>query len=324
MARRRSRQRIRPLQGPRRGSVPVKLVYLGGGVGGAKLLQGLAAECPPENLTAIINTGDDFEHWGLWISPDIDTSMYTLAGVIDPVKGWGRAEESWNVFEEMKALGAEDWFLLGDRDMAVHLERTRRLRTGSSLTEVTQHLCQAFGVKVRLLPMTDKPRATWMHLADGRDMPFQDWLVKEGGVPPVAYVEYRGTDAPSPQVLAALDAADAVIVGPSNPWVSILPMTTLRGVAERLKRLPVIAVSPIIAGTAVKGPLVSMIASILQQQATPDAVFSLYAGWLDTGVIDVQDAPDREQPGRIAAPILLPDLAARRHLARRLLDILGA
>lgn len=233
----------------------MKVVALAGGVGGAKLAHGLAQILPPEDLTVIVNTGDDFEHYGLYICPDLDTVCYTLAGLANPETGWGRVNESWNVIENAKKLGGPGWFNLGDRDLGTHLERTRRLRAGASLSQVTRDFCEAWGVKHTVLPMSDQPVRTMVETDEG-ELAFQEYFVHRRCEPRVKGFRFEGVDVaePAPGAFEALQAADAVVFCPSNPWVSIDPILQVIPKIEK----PVFAVSPIIGGQTVKGPAAKM------------------------------------------------------------------
>ncbi len=269
----------------------LKIVALAGGVGGAKLADGLARCLPPENLTIIVNTGDDFIHWGLNISPDLDTVCYTLAGLANPETGWGRREESWQVFQQMERLGAESWFRLGDKDLATHLERTRRLKAGEPLSTITRDFCQRWGVEPLILPMSDTPLATMVQTVEFGELAFQEYFVHKQCQPQVTGFRFAGADSatPAPGVLAALQQADALIICPSNPWVSIDPILQILPQDGSWRRFPIVAVSPIIGGATVKGPAAKMYAELgITPSAT--AVAQHYAGLLAGFVIDAVDA----------------------------------
>ena len=264
-----------------------KVVALAGGVGGAKLADGLARCLPPENLTIIVNTGDDFVHWGLNICPDLDTVCYTLAGLANPETGWGRRDESWNTFENIRALGGESWFRLGDRDLATHLERTRRLKAGEPLSAITRDFCRAWGIGPRILPMSDEPVATMVDALGQGELAFQEYFVHQRCEPQVRGFRFAGIESarPAPGVQEALAEADALIFCPSNPWVSIDPILALvqpRGGA--------IAVSPIIGGETVKGPAAKMYRE-LGIEPSALAVARHYGAKVLTGfVLDEADA----------------------------------
>ena len=298
----------------------MNVVALSGGVGGARLVDGLAQVLPPESLTVIVNTGDDFEHWGLWISPDLDTVMYTLAGVGDTAQGWGRADESFRALEEMSRLGAASWFRLGDRDLATHLFRTQALRSGETLTTVTGALCRALGVRATILPMCDAPRPTLVEVPGLGALDFQSWLVRHRGPAPSA-VRLAVPPPPTPAVMDALAACDLVIIGPSNPYVSVDPITTLPGVAELLAKKTVVAVSPLIGGRAVKGPLAEMIPALAGRPADNEALRDHYARWLRGLVV----AHGERVPGLscLETETLMRTPEDRRRLARETLDFAG-
>jgi|SoiMethySBSTD1v2_1073268.scaffolds.fasta_scaffold334486_3 LPPG:FO 2-phospho-L-lactate transferase len=267
-------------------------VALSGGIGGAKLSLGLA-RLLGERLTVIVNTGDDFEHLGLVISPDVDTTLYTLAGVANPETGWGRRDETWSFMEAVAQIGGPTWFRLGDRDLATHVERTRRLRTGETPTAVTAHLAARLGVAARVLPMSDEPVRTVVD-TDAGTLAFQDYFVRERCRPAVRRIRYDGTGTArlTAQVEAALSAPTlaGVIICPSNPWLSVDPILAVPGMhqAIRTSGAPVIAVSPIIGGKAVKGPTAKIMAEL--GLATDVAtIASHYGDLLDALVVDVAD-----------------------------------
>ena len=242
----------------------MKVVALAGGVGGAKLVDGLARVLLPDRLTIIVNTGDDFDHIGLRICPDLDTVCYTLAGLANPVTGWGRSGETWSALESLAELGGPSWFRLGDRDLGTHLERTRLLRSGYRLSEITQRFCQAWGIKVCVLPMSDDPISTWVDTDEG-DLPFQEYFVRQQCQPRVKGFHFVGIEKakPAPGILEAIQESDLRIICPSNPWVSIDPILNIPGIKPALVaspgiKQPIIAVSPIVGGEAIKGPAAKM------------------------------------------------------------------
>lgn len=269
---------------------PHNVTALSGGVGGARLLHGLAAVLSPEALTIIANTGDDFEHWGLRVCPDVDTILYTLAGVGHVTRGWGLADETFQTLERVAKLGGPDWFRIGDRDLATHLTRAGLLAQGKSLAEVTDHLRRHLGVAQRILPMSNHPRPTIIHTPDHGPLIFQDWFVLHRARPSSAQISFEGTPEAAPGVLEAIQQADVVIFGPSNPFVSIDPILSLDGVRESLAAKTVVAVSPIVGGKAVKGPLAEM---LLQRGKTPSpqAIVDHYQGLLSGIVIERGDTP---------------------------------
>lgn len=276
-----------------------KVVTLSGGVGGAKLAHGLAMIDDVE-LSVVVNVGDDFDHLGLHISPDLDTVTYALAGIANPETGWGRANETFNVLAELEALGAPTWFRLGDRDLALHLERTSRLRAGERLTEVTLSICERLGIGAAVLPVTDARVPTRIRTADG-ELAFQEYFVRLRCEPVVTGFDFYGVDlaAPSAEVEAALSEAEAVVLGPSNPFVSIDPILAIAGVEDAIAAKPAVAVSPIVGGRALKGPAAKMLDE-LGYDVSAVAVARKYAGLVAGFVIDVQDrelAPDIEDLG---------------------------
>jgi LPPG:FO 2-phospho-L-lactate transferase len=273
-----------------------RVVALAGGVGGARLLDGLAAILPPTALTAIVNTGDDFEHWDLLVSPDLDTVMYTLAGLAHPERGWGLTDESFHTLAMIERYGGDAWFQIGDRDLATHLWRSQLLRAGLRLTTVTERLCRALGVSHRVLPMADRPRRTIIETAKGQRLTFQHWLVRERAEPTVRAVRFDGTCEPAPEVIEAILAADLVIICPSNPYVSIDPILALNQVRQALDGRKVVAVSPIVHGRAIKGPLAGMIASLAGRPPSAAAVACHYGGLLSGLVVERGDEGGVEIP----------------------------
>jgi len=274
----------------------IKVAALAGGVGGAKLAFGLSKVLSSGKLSVIVNTGDDFELFGLNISPDVDTVSYTLAGLANPLTGWGQVDETWQVFQALSRLGGPSWFRLGDHDLALHMERTRLLRSGLNLTKVTQELCNRMGVKDHVLPMTDQPVRTMVKTQDGRKLGFQEYFVKEQCVPEVTGFEFSGIEAarPSIRVRKAITEADIVILCPSNPWVSIDPILELDGIRDLMSGKPVIAVSPIIGGKTIKGPAAKM---FLELGLDPSSfeVARHYKGILSGFVLDYQDQNEADR-----------------------------
>ena len=272
----------------------LKVTALAGGVGGAKLLVGLDKVLQPGQLTAIVNTGDDFSHFGLHISPDLDSVCYALAGLADPQHGWGRKDESWQVLEELRRIGAPDWFALGDRDLAWHLERRRLLDEGKTLTEVTAHFCEMNAIHSRVLPMSDEAAPTLIKTKEGNWLSFQDYFVRLKCQPEISEIALTGNGiAASELVIQALQDAELIVFAPSNPWVSIDPILALGGVRNGLKEKPVLAVSPIIQGSAVKGPAAKMF-SDLGIQPSSEAVRQHYEGILDGFIFDELDLQNAE------------------------------
>ena len=263
----------------------MNFVALAGGVGGAKLAHGLAQILPPEDLTIIVNTGDDFEHYGLYISPDLDTVCYTLAGLANPETGWGRVNESWNVIENAKRLGGPSWFNLGDQDLGTHLERTRRLKEGVSLSQITKDFCKAWGIEHTVLPMSDQLVRTMVDTDEG-ELAFQEYFVHRHCEPRVRGFRFDGADSaePAPGTREAIQSADAVVFCPSNPWVSIDPILRIIQKIEK----PIFAVSPIIGGQTVKGPAAKMY-SELGIEPSAFAVANHYRNLLTGFVLDKTD-----------------------------------
>ncbi len=314
------------------------LVALCGGVGAAKMLSGLVRVVPPSDITAIVNVGDDMVLHGLHISPDLDTVTYTLAGMDNRDTGWGVAGESWAVMDELARLGGEDWFRLGDRDLATHLFRTGRLRAGEPLSSVTAALCHRRGVGVRLLPVTDDPLRTRVTLAEvsplgpaGTEVGFQDYFVRLHHDVAVRGVRFEGDAAarPAPGVMESLEQADTIVVCPSNPVVSIGPLLAVPGVSEALvaRRARVVAVSPIVAGAALKGPADRLMAE-LGTEASVVGVAKLYAPWAATLVVDTADAAraaDVEAEGVrcIVTPTVMGSPERAADLARAVVDAGG-
>jgi LPPG:FO 2-phospho-L-lactate transferase len=306
------------------------VVALSGGIGGAKLALGLSRILPAEDLLIIANVGDDFEHLGLHISPDSDTLMYTLAGLDNTILGWGRRDETWSFMETLTALGGESWFRLGDRDMAVHVERTTRLRRGESLSAITADFCRRLGIGPRILPATDDPVRTRLRTDDGW-LDFQDYFVRLQCRPVVRELAFSGakTARAHPSLLTALadERLRAVIICPSNPFISVEPILAVPGIREALSACsaPVLAVSPIIGGRAVKGPTAKMMGEL---GFTPSAavVAERYGDLLDGYVMDLVDAAEVSQvkPRVTLAPTLMTNLAEREALARVVLEAADA
>ena len=291
------------------------ILALCGGVGGAKLAHGLSKAVGPDNLLIVVNTGDDFEHLGLHISPDLDTVMYTLAGVADPERGWGIAGETWNFMEAIAGFGDLDWFRLGDRDLATHLYRTRALKQGQGLAQVTSTLCRSFGIEHRLVPMTDDPLRTLI-ATDRGTLPFQDYFVRLGCRPGVQAVEFSGSGEARAQAdfAASLNGnePDAVILCPSNPFLSIDPILSLKGVREGLRTVsaPVIAVSPIVGGKALKGPAAKIMAE-LGMPASNLSIAEYYRDFLDGLIIDSGDGHEAPAIGKLGIKVKITDTVMR-------------
>jgi LPPG:FO 2-phospho-L-lactate transferase len=302
-----------------------------GGVGAAKLLRGLVEVVPPAEITAVVNTGDDTDLHGLHISPDLDTVMYTLADAINPETGWGLAGETWRVMESLERLGGVTWFRLGDQDLATHCYRTQRLAEGAPLGEVTRELARSWGVGVDLCPVTDDRLRTRLQLADGPEVGFQEYFVHLAHDVAVASVRFEGAEhaRPGPGVLEALEVADAVIVCPSNPVVSIDPLLAVPGVLDQLRRRRdrTIGVSPIIAGAALKGPADRLLVE-MGFESSVVGVARWYAPWVGTLVIDEADAGsaaavEAEGLRCVVAPTVMSTVERSAELCRTVLDALG-
>ena len=308
----------------------MKIVALAGGVGGAKFAHGLAQILPPEDLAVIVNTGDDFEHYGLYICPDLDTVCYTLAGIANPETGWGRVNESWNVIENASRLGGPAWFRLGDQDLGTHLERTRRLNEGQTLSQVANDFCRAWGIQQTVLPMSDQPVRTIVETDEG-DLAFQEYFVHRRCEPRVRGFRFEGVESaePAPGVREVIQFAEAVIICPSNPWVSIDPI--LRVFSPLLKEkgpgVRFFAISPIIGGQTVKGPAAKMYRE-LGIEPSALAVARHYCA-LATGF--VLDQVDRELEGEIRSlnmrtfvtNTLMNSHDDRKQFAMDVLDFIG-
>jgi LPPG:FO 2-phospho-L-lactate transferase len=275
------------------------LAALAGGVGAARLLAGLVSVIPPEEITAVVNTGDDAVVHGLHVSPDLDTVTYTLAGAVNPATGWGLSGDTFSAMEALESFGSETWFRLGDRDLATHLYRTERLEDGASLSEVTAEVASTFGVPLRLLPMSDHPVRTRLRLGTGEEVAFQEYFVKLRHDVAVRSVRFEGANVAeaAPGVLEAIEAADVVVVCPSNPIVSIGPLLAVPGIEEALagRRDDALAVSPIVAGAALKGPA-DRLMSELGHEPSVVGVARLYAPYVSTLVVD---RADEELAGRV-------------------------
>ena len=299
----------------------MKIVALAGGVGGAKLAHGLAQLLKPEELTIIVNTGDDFEHYGLYICPDLDTVCYTLAGIANPETGWGRVNESWNVMENISRLGGLAWFRLGDQDLATHLERTRRLKEGDSLSEITRDFCRAWDIGYTILPMSDQPVRTIVDTDEG-ELAFQEYFVHRRCQPRVKGFRFDGADQaePAPGAREALQSADAIVICPSNPWVSVDPILKVVHPlfsAERPGWMSV-AVSPIIGGETVKGPAAKMYRE-LGIEPSALAVANHYRGLVTHFVMDTIDAQLIESVRGLNMQVHVTKTVMKSHEDRKLL-----
>jgi LPPG:FO 2-phospho-L-lactate transferase len=303
----------------------MRVAALAGGVGGAKLVDGLAQCLSPEDLTIIVNTGDDFDHLGLRICPDLDTVCYTLADIANQETGWGRRHESWNALASVTELGGPNWFQLGDRDLGTHLERTRRLAEGESLSGITSDFCRAWGIKYTVLPITDDDVPTWVYTEDGK-ITFQEYFVHRQCQPRVTGFRFENAEHahPAPGVLESLQNAELVIICPSNPWVSIDPILAIPGVRSCIDSLPIVAVSPIIGGKAVKGPAAKMFAE-LGIKPSMLSVFHHYGKMLGGFVLDNIDVDQVEGIHTYGIQTLVTDTLMktsrdRQRLAKEVLE----
>jgi LPPG:FO 2-phospho-L-lactate transferase len=300
----------------------VTVVLLSGGGGGARLARGLQDVLEPGELTVVGNVGDDVEALGLHVSPDLDSLLYTLAGLIDEERGWGRAGETWNALAAASAWGGEDWFRLGDLDLGLHLVRTRALRAGAPLSSVTAELAARVELRTRILPATDDRLRTHVHTPAGT-FPFQEWFVGRGHRDDVEGVTYEGAEGAraAPGVLEALEAATAIVFAPSNPYLSIGPILAVGGIhrAVESRRARCVAVSPVIGGRAVTGPVDRML-SRMAGGTTPAHVAARYEGLIDLLVIDEADAPADASLELVVTRTLMRDRDAARRLAATVLE----
>lgn len=295
------------------------IVALAGGVGGAKLAHGLYQALPAGELTVVVNTADDFELWGLHISPDLDTVMYTLAGIANPETGWGVAGDSWQMLEMLQRYDYDTWFRLGDRDVATHIARSEQLRAGHSLTSVTQRLSKALGIRATLLPMCDQRVMTLVD-TPARRLQFQDYFVRRHHADPVTGIVFDGiADALMPVAIAqAVQTADTIVVCPSNPIVSIGPILAVPGMMAQLQavRMPKVAISPIVGGRALRGPADQMLAG-LGYDVSAFGVASIYRGLIDGLVIDQADADQQDRIEQLGMRVLITDAIMRDEGDRR-------
>jgi LPPG:FO 2-phospho-L-lactate transferase len=306
----------------------VKTVVLAGGVGGGRFARAVVESVPPADVTVVGNVGDDLEVLGLHVSPDLDSVLYALAGLNDEERGWGRADETWNALDTVGALGGETWFRLGDRDIGLHLVRTQALREGRPLSAVTAELTRALGVETAILPATDDLLRTWIETPAGT-FSLEEWFVARGHRDEVDAVRFEGAEAarPAPGVLEAIEAAELLLLAPSNPFVSIGPILAVREIRAALerRRVPAVAVSPLIGGRAVKGPADAMLTR-LAGGTTPAHVAGCYRGLIDTLVVDEADADavaDLDvRP--VVTRTLMRDEDARRRLMDSVLEAAGA
>lgn len=299
----------------------MKVCVLSGGVGGAKFVRALVETLGGQSVTAVVNVGDDVEVLGLHVSPDVDSVLYALAGIADEQRGWGRADETWLALETVSALGGEDWFKLGDRDLGLHVARTQALRAGEPLSSVTARFARALGVEATLLPASDDRLRTVVATPAG-EFEFQEWFVARAHRDEVDGVRYEGDARAAPGVLEAMRNADLLLIAPSNPYVSIGPILAVEDIREALaaRRVPCIAVSPLIDGRAVKGPADRMLQR-LAGGTTPRHVTDRYEGLIDAIVIDEADDPEDLDVQPIVTRTLMTDADSRRRVAEAALAV---
>jgi LPPG:FO 2-phospho-L-lactate transferase len=307
----------------------LNVVVLSGGVGGARFVRGVVGVAGAAATTVIGNVGDDVDVLGLHVSPDLDSILYALAGLGDEARGWGRAGETWRALETVRELGGEEWFALGDLDLGLHLVRTQALRSGEPLSAVTARVVKAFGVEAELLPATDDKLRTWLETPAGT-FPFQEWFVARRHEDEVDGVRFDGeeTAQPAPGALEAIAAADLILLAPSNPYVSLAPILAVRGLREAIaaRRVPCVAVSPLIAGRSIKGPADRMLRR-LAGGVSPRHVAACYEGLIDALVVDKADEEDLDGLGDVRPVVtrtLMTDEDAKRRLAEAALGAVPA
>jgi LPPG:FO 2-phospho-L-lactate transferase len=306
----------------------VKVTVLSGGVGGARFLRGVLGVVDPRSVAIVGNVADDTEVLGLHVSPDLDSILYTLTGLGDGERGWGRAGETWNALDTVARLGGESWFRLGDLDIGLHLVRTQLLREGRTLSEATGRIAHALGLEAALLPATDDPLRTFLETPEGT-FAFQTWFVARGHRDEVDAVHYAGAPeaTPAPGVVDAIAGADVILIAPSNPYVSIGPILAVDAIRDALRErsAPCVAISPLVGGRAVKGPADRMLTR-LAGGTEPAHVAGCYEGLIDVLVVDESDAPDSPVPGvprTVVTGTLMTDLPAARRLAAAALHAAG-
>jgi LPPG:FO 2-phospho-L-lactate transferase len=304
----------------------VRVTVLSGGIGGARFVQGLLDVVDPVGVTVIANVGDDLEAFGLHVSPDVDTLLYTLGGVADEERGWGRRGETWTALGVARELGADAWFQLGDRDLGLHLARAQALERGEPLSAVTERFAAALGIRARILPATDDRLRTWIQV-EGGELPFQEWFVRERHEPEALGVRVEGAETarPAPGVLDALADADLIAIAPSNPFVSIGPILAVEPIRAALaeRHVPAVAVSPLIGGRAVKGPADRML-NRFKGGTTPFQVTQCYKGLIDALVYDESDGEVELDVRPLVTRTLMSDAEGRRRVAETALEATAA
>jgi LPPG:FO 2-phospho-L-lactate transferase len=307
----------------------MQIVALAGGVGGAKLVDGLVQCLHHNELTVVVNTGDDFDHWGLRVCPDLDTICYTVAGLANQETGWGRRDETWNVLTEIARLKGQDWFRVGDRDLATHIERTERLAEGQTLSQITENFSREWGIYITILPMSDDPVATIVDTIEQGELAFQEYFVHQHCEPQVKGFKFAGVEysRPAPGVLEAIGKADAIVFCPSNPWVSLDPILAVPGILSSIKRKKlVISISPIVAGKTIKGPAAKM---FMELGIVPSAlaVAEHYQGVITHFILDLVDRiiePDLKNLGveTLSTNTIMETVEDRKHLALDVLNLI--
>jgi LPPG:FO 2-phospho-L-lactate transferase len=302
----------------------VRITVLAGGLGGSRCVDALARAAGPEYVTAIGNVGDDLELWDLHVSPDLDTILYTLAGLLDEERGWGVRGDTYQALAVAEQAGRETWFTLGDRDLGLHVLRTRLMKKGEPLSEVTQKLAEGLAVRVRLLPATDDRLRTKIQTPDG-ELDFQEWFVRRRHADRVEGVRFEGAETarPGPGVMEAVAEADVVVIAPSNPFVSIQPILAVPGIVDSLRQKRVAAISPLVGGRALRGPLAEMMAS-LGHESSAAGVRALYGDLVATFVLDREDeALARDIPGAVVCDTVMVAPERRAEVGRGLLEAIG-
>jgi LPPG:FO 2-phospho-L-lactate transferase len=301
-----------------------KLVVLAGGLGGSRCIDSLTRAAGAEAVTAVVNVGDDLEFLGVHVSPDLDTVLYTLAGLLDEERGWGVRDETYNALRIAETLRGDAWFTLGDRDIGLHLVRTELLRDGLPLSAVTGRIAEALGVQVQVLPATDDPLRTKIETDDG-ELDFQEWFVARRHADPVRGVRYEGAEhaRPAPGVLTAIGEADLVVIAPSNPYVSVFPILAIPGVREAMEPKRVAAVAPLVGGKTIRGPLAEMMAA-QGHEPTARGVARLYSDLVDVFVLDPEDQElAGDVIGAVVSPIVMVEPERRAEVGGKLLEALA-
>jgi LPPG:FO 2-phospho-L-lactate transferase len=304
----------------------MKVTAIAGGVGGAKLVKGLSQILPDCDLSVIVNTGDDFEHYGLLICPDIDSIIYSLADLSDPILGYGRADETFNCFDTLLEFDENPWFRLGDKDLALHLKRTSLIRSGKLLSEATSIICNTMGISIKIIPMTDSNVFTTIVTKDFGELTFQEYFVQHKFEPEIVKINYTNSHTATlpPTASCAINDADLIVICPSNPWLSIFPILSISNVETRLMQKKVVAVSPIIGNKAIKGPAAKIFREIGKKPSAA-GVADLYKRWLDGIVIDNTDIDECKLIESLGinvsvTDIMMRDDSSKRRVAEKVLE----